>query len=374
MKKLLILVVVAALVGIVMSKKQGSDTAAPADLEAGSASAESSAPAAPPSDSTAPSTPAPTHPVSASADAAEPPHRTPPSAPAAPSVPSAETSVADRAPEPAPTRRPLLSTQSTTLPVARPIVVQGPPRAVQAVQPLGEAFARQVEQAGQLLAAGQRVEARALLSQLYVTSRGEAAVKLRTLLDRINEELVFTPRCLDGATVHVVAPGEVGVKIAKKYGVPWGMIKRVNGMQSDNLSVGQRLKIIPGPATILACKSEFRLALFMNGVYVKEYPIGIGRENLTPSGEYEVDSMLVKPRWYTPGGGYIEYGQEGHQLGVRWIGFRDEPGANGLGIHGTNDESSIGTKCSNGCLRMKNDDVTELYDFMSMGCKVTIVE
>ena len=83
--------------------------------------------------------------------------------------------------------------------------------------------------------------------------------------------------------------------------------------------------------------------------------------------------MLVQPRWYTDGG-IIEYGEEGHLLGERWIGFRNEPGANGLGIHGTNEEATIGTKCSNGCLRMRNDDVIELYDFMLPGSQVHIFE
>jgi len=371
MKKLLILVVVAALVGIVMSRKQEGDAGGADGGAAGPVAAEGSAPSG--------GSPSIADAVlfltsrSATVQAAEP---APAAEDVAPADPPAERAVADSAPTPeaseppAPSRPKVVRSQSAPAIAARPPVSVPAP----AAQPLGEAFARQVEHAGQLLVAGERVEARVLLSRLYVNSRGEAAVKLRTLLDRINADLVFTPRCLEGATVHVVEPGEVGARIAKKYGVPWGMIKLLNGMQSDNLSIGQRLKIIPGPATVLACKSEFRLALFMNGAFIKEYPIGIGRDDLTPSGDYEVDSMLVKPRWYTPGGGYIEYGQEGHQLGIRWIGFRNEPGANGLGIHGTNDEATIGTKCSNGCLRMRNDDVAELYAFLSLGCKVKIIE
>jgi lipoprotein-anchoring transpeptidase ErfK/SrfK len=297
---------------------------------------------------------------------------TPPDPPAEKPVATQTTSPAATEPATEPKASALLS--QTTASEAVSTSVPAAPPAMPPAQPLGEAFARCVERSGQLLAAGRKLEARALLSRLYANSRGEAAAKLRALLDRINAELVFTPRCVEGATVHVVEAGEVGLTIGRKYGVPWAMIKRINGMQSDSLSIGQRLKIIQGPATILACKSEFRLALFLDGVYVKEYPIGIGRENLTPSGAYEVDSMLVRPRWYTPGGGYIEYGEEGHQLGDRWIGFRDEPGANGLGIHGTNDEATIGTKCSNGCLRMKNADVIEIYDFVSVGSQVQIIE
>jgi len=342
MRKLLILVLVAALVGILISKRRDRDAAAP----------EGGGPGPELVESRAPSAGAPTLADTVAFLASQ--------AARAPAEP------ADAGP-PAQPKVVVLSSRS-----AAPAAVPAPH--AEPAAPLGEDFARQIEQAGALLAAGKRVEARALLSRLYVTSRGAAAAKLRDLLDRINKELVFTPRCVEGAIVHVVQAGEILSSIGDKYGVHWRMIARLNGMQSDRLSVGQRLKIIEGPASVVVCKSEFRLALFMNGVYVKEYPICIGRDDLTPAGSLVVDTMLVRPRWYKPGGGIIEYGEQGHLLGERWIGFRDEPGANGLGIHGTNEEATIGTKCSNGCLRMRNDDVIELYDFMLPGSHVHIFE
>ncbi|MDA3886453.1 MAG: L,D-transpeptidase [Candidatus Delongbacteria bacterium] len=41
-------------------------------------------------------------------------------------------------------------------------------------------------------------------------------------------------------------------------------------------------------------------------------------------------------------------------------------------IHGTNDESTIGIKGSIGCIRMKNNDIIELFTFVKTGCKVYI--
>jgi hypothetical protein len=234
----------------------------------------------------------------------------------------------------------------------------------------GEALDAAVE----LLGAGKNVEARAILSDLYLKSRGEMAVKLRDLLDYINEDLVFNPRNVEGALIHVVQPRETLSSIGAKYGLSWRMIARVNGMQDDRIRVGQQIKVLPGPASLVAYKGEFRIALLLDGVYVKEYPIGIGLGDRTPSGEFVVDDMLVRPRWYRPGGGIVEYGEEGNLLGERWIGFADEPGAAGLGIHGTVEEDSIGTKCSNGCLRLRNEDVIEVYDFMRPGSHVVIKE
>ena len=41
-------------------------------------------------------------------------------------------------------------------------------------------------------------------------------------------------------------------------------------------------------------------------------------------------------------------------------------------IHGSADESSIGLPASHGCVRMRNDDVIELFDQVEAGCRVSI--
>jgi hypothetical protein len=238
----------------------------------------------------------------------------------------------------------------------------------------GKSVPADLKRALSLVDAGKWLEARAILSDLYLGSRGEPARQVREVLDRINQKLVFDPRCLEGAQVHVVDRGDSLVKIGKKYGVNWRMIARINGMQADKIRGGQKLKILTGRTSAVVYKTEFRLALLLDGVYVKEYRVGVGKNDLTPAGQMTVASMMVRPDWYPPEGGVIKYGQPGYQLGERWIAFANEPGASGLGIHGTSDESSIGTKCSNGCIRLKNEDVIELYDFMQLGSRVEVKE
>jgi hypothetical protein len=232
-----------------------------------------------------------------------------------------------------------------------------------------------VERAGALLDIGERVEARAVLTELYLDARGDLARLLKESLDRINAELVLNPRCLQGGELYVVEPGDMLSKVGRKLGVNWRMIQRLNGLSDSDvtrLRVGQRLKVWQGTPSVVAWRGEFRMALLWNGAYVKEYPIGVGVDERTPIGAFEVTDMLVNPPWFPPGGGMIPYGDPRHLLGDRWIGFRNEPGASGLGIHGTNDPHSIGTKCSNGCLRMHNEDVAELYDFLVPGTMVEV--
>jgi hypothetical protein len=368
MKKLVILLFAAAVIGVVISKVRGDAEDGP-QVEPGGSEAVASAIA----DEPVP------EPASEPADAPQLAARSTPPAPAPVTVRKVPVNPPEAEEEPArPAEAAAVAASAPRSPRAQPLVVRA-----RRVQPVATApapatpntdpaVAAAVARASSLLKEGRRVEARKILSDLYIESRGQMARRLRMLLDDINRDLVFNPRCVEGAKIHVVQPGENLTKIGKQYGQSWQMIQRVNGMTHDRINVGQQLKILEGDLSCLVVLGEFRLTMLIDGVYAKEYPIGIGMDDKTPPGEFVVDTMLEKPRWYKPGGGVVEYGEEGHLLGERWIGFADQPGAAGLGIHGTNDESTVGTKCSNGCLRMRRDDVMELYDFMRRGSIVVV--
>jgi lipoprotein-anchoring transpeptidase ErfK/SrfK len=232
-----------------------------------------------------------------------------------------------------------------------------------------------MQQVEALLAAGKRVPARKLLSDLYWRGDTKTRESAQAILERMNKEMVFNPRNTEGAKVHAVQQGEVLATIAKKYGVNWRMIARLNNIQPDSgfIRVGQPLKVLPGQQRILVDQSDFTLALFIDGHFIKQYRVGLGKDGKTPMGEFVIEQMLIQPDWYPPEGGVIKYGEKGHVIGERWIGFKNQPGATGIGIHGTSEPQTIGAYCSNGCIRMNNEDVIELYDFVSPGTRVTIV-
>jgi len=233
----------------------------------------------------------------------------------------------------------------------------------------------QIARAKELLNQGKRLEAREILSEVYRGGDPRLRAEALALLNRINQDLVFNPRCLEGAKVHVVQKGEVLATIAKKYNVSWRLIARLNGIvRPELLQEKQQLKILTGTPEILVDKGDFRLALFVGGDLIKEYAVGLGKDNSTPAGTFVIDKLLVRPDWYPPGGGVIKYGEPGHLIGERWIGFQDQPGATGLGIHGTDQRQTIGKMYSNGCIRLLNVDVAELYDFVAPGTVVKIVD
>ncbi|MBI4245043.1 MAG: L,D-transpeptidase [Planctomycetes bacterium] len=116
--------------------------------------------------------------------------------------------------------------------------------------------------------------------------------------------------------------------------------------------------------------------LIYNNIPLKTYKIGIGQNDSTPSTEFVVGTKAAKPVWYSPKnseykGEVIPYGDSRNILGTHWIGLNHQK-FSGIGIHGTNSPSSIGTKSSRGCIRLENTDVEELYEILPQGTKVVI--
>ncbi|HEX2924971.1 MAG TPA: L,D-transpeptidase family protein [Ruminiclostridium sp.] len=111
----------------------------------------------------------------------------------------------------------------------------------------------------------------------------------------------------------------------------------------------------PQGLLILVHIDEKTLYLFENEKCIKKYPIASG-----------------KPGWPSPIGEWkiVEKSQWGKGFGGRWLGLNVRWG--NYGIHGTQDEASIGRPASHGCIRMYNKDIKELYDIVPMGTAVVI--
>lgn len=100
------------------------------------------------------------------------------------------------------------------------------------------------------------------------------------------------------------------------------------------------------------------LEYYENNALIKEYPVAIGKPSTpTPQGFFYIIDKEVNPWWYPPNSnGYVVSSGPHNPLGYRWMGFQ----AN-YGIHGTNAPWSIGSVISNGCIRMHEEDVEELF-------------
>lgn len=128
---------------------------------------------------------------------------------------------------------------------------------------------------------------------------------------------------------------------------------------------------LPGDPYLIINKQTNELA-FVNDNEVKEtHRVATGMtEELTPEGEFTVIVKAVDPYYRKKD---IPGGDKNNPLGTRWIGF-DAEGTDGrtYGIHGTNNNNSIGSYVTQGCVRLQNKEVEVLYDKIPLGTKVLI--
>lgn len=112
------------------------------------------------------------------------------------------------------------------------------------------------------------------------------------------------------------------------------------------------------------------LGLYKNGTRVRLYPIGPGKAATpTPVGYYSIRDKEENPVWTDPGDTSVQIASgEGNPLGYRWMQFFGN-----YGIHGTNHPESVGNYVSNGCIRMKEADVEELYGLVPVGTPIEIM-
>ena len=120
--------------------------------------------------------------------------------------------------------------------------------------------------------------------------------------------------------------------------------------------------------SILVDKSDNTLRLLDGAQAIKVYPVATGKNNSTPVGIFKITSKLEDPTWYKPGGGIYPPGDKGNKIGTRWMGISKAH----YGIHGTTEPETIGQQVSDGCVRMKNKDVEELFKLVAPGTPVTI--
>ncbi|MBO8172406.1 MAG: L,D-transpeptidase [Bacillaceae bacterium] len=114
-----------------------------------------------------------------------------------------------------------------------------------------------------------------------------------------------------------------------------------------------------------------RLYVILNDTIVYHFAVATGKNSrLTPQGYFHIVTKVKNP-WYLPTN--IRGGDPSNPLGTRWMGL-DVEGTNGYkyGIHGTRDPDSIGKHVSQGCVRMKNEDVEWLYRHIPLGTEVII--
>ena len=238
-------------------------------------------------------------------------------------------------------------------------------------------------QAEAAMKAGEPVKARQLAeSVLDMKNLPEGSpLWLRTaeVLSAANTRLLLTDIPFPGRKINYVCKNTDFLQnIASAHNTTIDLIQISNRMKSTDSSIweGRVFRIYKGDWRIRISRKTLMLYLYDGDKLFKIYHVGIGRENRTPEGIFVVRSKVKEPTWYAPSGKIVPYNGAQNVIGSRWLSLAPEGGTDkgllGYGIHGTADPDSIGKTVSNGCVRMRNAEVEELFMIIPRLTPVTI--
>lgn len=188
-------------------------------------------------------------------------------------------------------------------------------------------------------------------------------------IEDLNTKMILNGIMCDGFTIYEVKEGDSLNKLAKQFNTTIELIKKSNHLTKDVITKGQKLKIWTKKFSCFVDKSQNTLLLKSGDEVIKTYVVATGINNSTPIGTFHIVNKIINPTWYKNGQAIAPNSPQ-NILGTRWIGFDLES----YGIHGTTDTTSLGKQATQGCVRMRNEDVEELYIFLPSGSEVTVVD
>jgi hypothetical protein len=315
-----------------------------------------------------------------------------PQAPAAPAAPAPAVAAAPAPalsrvegpktePAPAVVEAPKVEPKKAAAPP--PVAVSFTPPVVSRVEPPPPRSAR--SEVDELIAAGRWREARAKVAAAFSGAIGDAErTELAQAGMRINRELLQERADEKDVELYEIQQGDTLEMIARKFkalnGVK-GAILYVNNYREDAiLRAGRKVRLPKGTWSILVDKSMFRMWILYEGCPFKTYQITIGAPHKeTPVAKFVMGGKNPNPAWWPPpdvkisGKAPVPYGDPQNPLGKWWISLEHDI-HHGIGIHGTNDPGSIGSKASNGCVRMLNEEVVEVAALAYKGMIVSVVD
>ncbi|TYR32004.1 L,D-transpeptidase [Mesorhizobium microcysteis] len=135
------------------------------------------------------------------------------------------------------------------------------------------------------------------------------------------------------------------------------------------------------PGTIVIDTTQHLLYLVEEGGQARRYGVGTGKPGFEWAGSHKVTRKAEWPDWRPPAEMIAREKKKGRILPVHMKGGPENPlGARALylgstlyRIHGTNQPTTIGQAVSSGCIRMRNEDVMDLYERVPVGATVIVI-
>ena len=227
-----------------------------------------------------------------------------------------------------------------------------------------------LNQAKELLAKGDLSGARNIYLKLISDFTNSSEVmNWQKKAEELNIKLLFSPIVTPKSVLYEIKPGDTLTKIARQFKTTLELVKKSNNL-TGAIIPGRKIKVWNAPFSILVDKSHNTLTLKSEEEVLKTYVVSTGKNNCTPVGNFKITTKLLNPTWFKKGENVISPADPKNALGTRWLGI-DLPG---YGIHGTIEPQNLGKQITEGCIRMSNADVEELFIIVPTGTEVTIVD
>jgi lipoprotein-anchoring transpeptidase ErfK/SrfK len=197
----------------------------------------------------------------------------------------------------------------------------------------------------------------------------EAFKDAQKRIEALDMQVLMSPQVDENSIAYEVKSGDSLAKIARQNNTTVDLIKKINHLQGNTLRLGQKLKVINAKFYLVVDKAQNTLVLKRGDETIKTYLVATGKNSCTPVGAFKITNKLVDPTWFKAGMVLAANSPE-NILGPRWMGLD----AKGYGIHGTVEPDKLGQQVSEGCIRMRNDELIELYDIIPSGTEVTITD
>ena len=239
------------------------------------------------------------------------------------------------------------------------------------VQIASQSSARSLSnQARALETKGSLLEAKLLYQRLVNDfSDSSEVMDWQKRAEDINIKLLFSSVPTPKSIIYQIRPGDTLNKIAREHKTTTELIMKSNNMIDALIIPGRKIKVWNTPFNILVDKSQNILLLKNNEEIIKTYIVSTGKNNCTPVGTFKIVNKLPNPTWFKAGAVVSPQSPE-NVLGTRWMGFD----LAGYGIHGTVEPKELGKQVTQGCVRLSNTDVEELYTIVPVGTEVTVIE
>ena len=230
------------------------------------------------------------------------------------------------------------------------------------------------------------IDARDKLNEMLSTPMSEQQLAfVIKQLSKLSKEWLFSKTAFPDDNLcssYKVEPGDQFVTLGKRFKVPYEILMQINNISNPKaLRAGDTIKVINGPFHCRIYRSAFTMDLYLQDTYVRSFSVGLGKPGMeTPTGCWIVKpgGKLISPTWTDPATGKTYEAEDpDYPLGARWIGLEGIKGTakdrSGFAIHGTKNIEEIGTAESRGCIRLYNEDVILLYNFLMPGVSQVIV-